>query len=480
MLDELAGGLPPRVKDAILQPAGGNPFFVEEVLQSWIDRGVLRRSGNGSNRRRSPRRVDVPETVQAVIAARIDLLPVLEKNALQAASVVGRTFWEGAVRELLAAATPRFGLLEERDFVRRRRRSSLEPEREYLFKHELTRDVAYRSLPTPRRARLHASFAEWLERRDAGSGRHAALLAHHYAQAVAPESAEVAWGQDPSARAELRANAVRWSRRAGEQARDRHAMNDAAALFRQAAELEPDEQARADLWRAVASASEQAFGMDGFREALEHVIELTPEGPSRAQLYSELAYRGANPATWTDPPARETVETWIEHALEQGGSDPAVRARTLIARTNLDPAATSDAARETLEIVKCHGLGSLLGPAYRHLAHCATAVGDLEEARRWADRERAVAPEVADRSERTLWYLHATMVYLRLGRIAEAHPLRRGARRRWRPACHRTTTSMPSGPRCSRGPSSAAGRRRAGWRPASRPRPSPTPTPCAT
>ena len=152
MLDELADGLPPRVKDAILQPAEGNPFFVEEVMQSWIDRGVLHRSENGSTAVDLPRRVDLPETVQAVIAARIDLLPALEKSALQAASVVGRTFWEGAVRELLAAATPRFGLLEERDFVRRRRRSALEPEREYLFKHELTRDVAYRSLPAPRRA----------------------------------------------------------------------------------------------------------------------------------------------------------------------------------------------------------------------------------------------------------------------------------------------------------------------------------------
>ena len=420
MLDELAGGLPPRIKDAILRPAAGNPFFVEEVLQAWIDRGVLHRSGNGSTAVDLPRRVGVPETVQSVIAARVDLLPVLEKSALQAASVVGRTFWAGAVRALLAAATPRFDLLEERDFVRRRRHSSLESEREYLFKHELTREVAYRSLPTPRRAQLHASFAGWLERRDAGSGRHAALLAHHYAQAVAPESAAIAWCQDPTVCAELRASAIRWSRRAGEQARDRHAMNDAAALFRQAAELEPDEQARAVLWRAAANASEQAFGMDGFREALEHVIELTPEGQSRAQLYSELAIRGANPATWTDPPVRETVETWIRHALELGGSDPAVRARTLIARTSLDPVVTSDAARETLEIVKCHRLDSLLGPAYRHLAHCATAAGDLEAARRWADHERALPPEVADRSERTLWYLHATMVYLRLGRIAEA------------------------------------------------------------
>ena len=280
MLDELAGRLPARVKAAILQPAEGNPFFVEEVLQSWIDRGALRRTDRGSTAVDLPRRAGVPETIQAVIAARIDLLPALEKNALQAASVVGRSFWEGAVRELVAAATPSFGLLEERDFIRRRRRSSLEDEREHLFKHELIRDVAYGSLPTARRARLHASFADWLERRAAGADQHAAMLGHHYAQAVAPESAEVAWGQDSRTLAELRANAIRWLRHAGEQARDRHEMNDAAALFRQAAELEPDEQACAELWRAVARASEQAFGMDSFRDALEHVIELTQGVPA--------------------------------------------------------------------------------------------------------------------------------------------------------------------------------------------------------
>jgi hypothetical protein len=150
------------------------------------------------------------------------------------------------------------------------------------------------------------------------------------------------------------------------------------------------------------------------------VIELTPEGPERAQLYSELAYRGGNPATWTDPPAPATVEGWIARALAEGGSDPAVRARTLVARTNLDPAHTMAAAEETLELAHRHGLGWLLGPAYRQLAHCATAAGDLEAARRWADQERTLPPEVADRSERTLWLLHATFVYLRLGRIAEA------------------------------------------------------------
>jgi DNA-binding SARP family transcriptional activator len=420
MLEQLTGGLPPRVRDAMLERAEGNPFFLEEILQSWVDRGALRRTERGAAATDLPRRVAVPETVQDVIAARIDLLPPLEKHALQAAAVIGRAFWEGAVRELVDAASPSFGLLEERDFVRRRRRSTLEGEREHLFKHELTRDVAYRSLTISRRARMHAGFAQWLERRDTGAGGHAALLAHHYAEAVAPEAAELAWGGDSGTLAGLRASAIRWLRRAAELAQARHEMNDAAALFRQAATLEPDERARAELWRAVASASEQAFGMDDFRAALEQVIELTPAGPERARLYSELAYRGANQGSWTDPPTRETVEGWIARALAEGGSDPAVRGRTLIARTGLDPANTAPAAEETLAIARQHGYGWLLGPAYRQLALCATASGDLEGARRWVDEECALPPEVADRSERTLWLLDATFTYLRLGRVGEA------------------------------------------------------------
>ena len=93
MLDGLTGGLPARVEHAIVQRAEGNPFFVEEVLQSWIDTGVLRRTEHGSTAADLPRRVEMPDTVQGIIAARIDLLPALEKRALQAAAVIGRTFW---------------------------------------------------------------------------------------------------------------------------------------------------------------------------------------------------------------------------------------------------------------------------------------------------------------------------------------------------------------------------------------------------
>ena len=106
--------------------------------------------------------------MQAVLAARIDLLPAAEKAALQAAAVIGRVFWTGPIYELVGGA-PDFDLLAERDFVRRRPGSSLSGEREYAIKHALTREVAYASLPKARRARLHAAFAGWLERSGEGN-----------------------------------------------------------------------------------------------------------------------------------------------------------------------------------------------------------------------------------------------------------------------------------------------------------------------
>src|SRR5207245_11759052 len=105
----------------------------------------------------------IPDTVQAVLAARIDLLAPADKAGLQAAAVIGRTFWSGPVYELLEDIEPDLRLLEERDFIRHRAGSSLVGEREFVIKHALTREVAYGSLPTAKRAHLHARFAAWLE-----------------------------------------------------------------------------------------------------------------------------------------------------------------------------------------------------------------------------------------------------------------------------------------------------------------------------
>src|SRR5439155_23576333 len=113
--------------------AEGNPFFVEELLSTLIDQGIVTRGDGRWSIEDLPAGFRVPDSVQAVVAARIDLLGPEPKSALQAASVVGRIFWLGPVQELLEGAEPDVGLLEDRDFIRRRTGSSLSGEREFAF-----------------------------------------------------------------------------------------------------------------------------------------------------------------------------------------------------------------------------------------------------------------------------------------------------------------------------------------------------------
>jgi class 3 adenylate cyclase len=106
LIDALVvGELPERVRTLVVERAEGNPFFVEEVLGSLIDAGVLERSNGGWRTHELPAGFEIPDSVQAVIAARIDLLCEAEKAALQAAAVIGRTFWTGLCTSSPKAST---------------------------------------------------------------------------------------------------------------------------------------------------------------------------------------------------------------------------------------------------------------------------------------------------------------------------------------------------------------------------------------
>jgi predicted ATPase len=213
MLEELLGSeLPARLRRLVLDNAEGNPFFVEELVAALIDRGFLARKDGRWQLGDLPPRFEVPDSVQSVLAARIDLLGAAEKAALQAASVVGRVFWAGPVIELLGGVEADLGVLVERDFIRRRPASSMAGEREFGFKHAVTRDVAYEGLPKARRAHLHAAVADWIERLGEGRDEHAPLLAHHYAEAVKPEDLDLAWPGEEVEAERLRVRATAWLR----------------------------------------------------------------------------------------------------------------------------------------------------------------------------------------------------------------------------------------------------------------------------
>jgi class 3 adenylate cyclase/tetratricopeptide (TPR) repeat protein len=179
--------LPAETQTALLERAEGNPLYAEEYVRMLIDRDVLIREGRHW-RVREGKQVPLPESVQGIIAARLDALSPDEKSVLQAASVMGKVVWLGAVEVVDGVSRWRaedsLHRLEQKEFVRRERRSSVEDETEYAFRHILVRDVAYGQIPRAERAEKHQRAAEWIESLSGDRGDRVEMLAHHYLTAL--------------------------------------------------------------------------------------------------------------------------------------------------------------------------------------------------------------------------------------------------------------------------------------------------------
>jgi class 3 adenylate cyclase len=208
--------LPADLQQRLLLRAEGNPLYAEEFAR-LVAEG------------RQPE--ELPETVQGIVAARLDALAPDEKQVLQDAAVLGKVFWLGAVAHLSAsepwALEERLHALARKEFVRRERRSSVAGETEYAFRHLVVRDVAYGQIPRADRAEGHRLAAEWLE----ALGRpedHAEMLAHHYLAALELSRAA---GLDVSS---LAAPAHRALREAGDRASGLYAFEAAAHFYEEA------------------------------------------------------------------------------------------------------------------------------------------------------------------------------------------------------------------------------------------------------
>jgi DNA-binding SARP family transcriptional activator/class 3 adenylate cyclase len=229
--------LPTKLQTLLLERAGGNPLYAEEFARLLRDQGVLTRRGRAV-RLREGAEVPVPDTVQALIAARLDTLSLERKALLQNAAVVGQVFWSGALASMgnLDERQVRSALheLARYELLRPVRRSSVKDQAEYAFWHVLVRDVAYNQLPRAARADRHRRVAEWLEALtpDRAEDR-AELLAHHWQAAL--QFARAA-GQDTTALVEPARLALR---EAGDRALELHAFAAAARWYAAALELWP-------------------------------------------------------------------------------------------------------------------------------------------------------------------------------------------------------------------------------------------------
>ncbi|MCA1682826.1 MAG: zinc-ribbon domain-containing protein, partial [Actinobacteria bacterium] len=261
--------LPAETQQALLERAGGNPLYAEEFVRLLADRHLL--TGSLED-------LPFPDSVQALIAARLDTLSPERKSLLQDAAVVGKLFWSGALVEMGGREAREVEValheLARKELVRPARTSSMQGEAEYGFWHVLVRDVCYGQIPRAARAARHRAAAAWLERKAGERAEDLAdVLAHHYLTALELGRATGQTGKTD----ELEAAAIRYLALAGERALALDVESAEASLAR-ALELAPvGHPERARLLEHWAKAAHQQGRLKEAKGAFEEAAALYRE-----------------------------------------------------------------------------------------------------------------------------------------------------------------------------------------------------------
>ncbi len=409
LIEKLAGSqLDAAERSRVSARAEGNPLFIEQLL-------AVRGESNASD--------ELPPTINALLAARLDLLGAGERDVLQRAAVVGREFWGGAIGD-----PPALEALIRKDLVVPAR-SALVDEDAYRFRHELIRDAAYRSLPKEARAELHAQVAEWLDR--AAGDDYDEVVAYHLEQ-VARYRAEVGLDADEHAR--------RAARRLAAAGRRAFARTDLAAgrnlLGRASTLLPPGDPDRLPLLPALGDALRAL----GEYDAAAAVLDEAAAGPddavaSRARIarmrmrlrtdphvdtgellaesdavIAALGALGDEEALadawgvrawipWFHCHAAETAEAAarsIEHARRAGDRAIESRSRQLLLQTLVyGPTPVADAAAGVERLLETEELPLLArAVAFRTLSGLRAMGGRFDEARELAARDRTILREL--------------------------------------------------------------------------------------
>jgi len=357
-------------QQVLLERAGGNPLYAEQFAELFVERG-------------STGDLALPETLQGIIAARLDGLSVDEKSLLLDAAVVGKVFWSGSLGRT-DDVSAELHALERKGFVRRQRRSSFEGESELAFAHALVRDVAYGQIPRGERAGKHRRVAEWID----SLGRledHAELLAHHWRSALDLDRTA---GHDSS---EFETPARLALRAAGDRASSINAPAAAVAYYDDAVALWPatDTELPALLFDR-AKALYHAYDEGRRQEALERARDALLEAGDRDAAGEAEAWL-ANVA-W-DRGHRDEVQAHLSEARKLVG-DSKTSSAALVLATSARMLEIANSAEEALPLAEAaYEISSSVG--LRDLqAHSLTTLGmaknDIDEGSGVADMERAL------------------------------------------------------------------------------------------
>jgi class 3 adenylate cyclase/tetratricopeptide (TPR) repeat protein len=418
--------LPAEIQATLLAHAGGNPLYAEQFVRMHLERG----DGGPA----------LPETVQGIIAARLDVLPAAEKALLQDAAVMGKVFWLGA-----AAAIGELGpnavetlvhALERKDFIRRERRSSVAGETEYSFRHVLVQDVAYAQIPRAARAEKHRLAAGWIESlSDDRADDRAEMLAHHYLAAL--EFARAAGSET----ADLRERARLALRVAAERAMALSAFAPAARFFESALELWPVDdgerprlllrcgEALAEIGRAAAAdvleeARDASLGAGMDEEAAEAVallgqfrvdqglpneslddmdravalVQDRGASAAKARVYAQAARRNAIAGRLTEAIRLSDTALSLAEELEL----PGTRGYTLNTRGMVRVVGGDLGGIEDLEMsigIAGERRTADLARGYGNLASIQVDLGDLERARDLHERGLEAATRMGQEND---------------------------------------------------------------------------------
>jgi class 3 adenylate cyclase/tetratricopeptide (TPR) repeat protein len=405
LIDALSevGDISPETRRALLEKTGGNPLFLEEVMLTVAECGEEQAAAG------------IPDTLQALIAARIDRLDSESKAVLQRASVIGRSFWAGALQHLSSGESVDEALedLQLRDLVVQQSRSSLSNETAYRFKHVLIRDVAYASLTKSARAGHHARFAQWLGER--AGDELLEIRAHHLDHA-----ASLLADLDGAPPVELAREAAETLQEAGRRALAREANQAARNSFLRAVELEPTLERRylaaKAAWR-LDDLPAVAREMENVREEAVRAGDRSLEGKALTALADMVLMREADPLR-----ARELADQAL---VAIGDSDPGARFDALRVAWHAAywVGHLSDAEHyltEQLTIACAAGRKDLESIAVLTRADTFWARLELDEARALLQEARELAEESGTINSRGRVLLSWAKVYLLIGHLEQA------------------------------------------------------------
>jgi class 3 adenylate cyclase/tetratricopeptide (TPR) repeat protein len=305
LVRNILSGLPldPAIEKKIVEETGGNPFFVEEIVRDLLDRGDLVKSGDRYTGNRPIDQLEIPNTIQGVLAARMDRLSEDLRQTMQVASVIGRDFAFRILKNIMELGEELRSRLTSLVGLEILYEKALYPELEYIFKNVLTQEVAYESLLKQRRQEIHGRIARAIEELYADRlPEHYELLAHHYGRSGEAEKA------------------VEYLMLAGEKSNQNKAVQAACEFFRQALKvvesthisLDPDKERR--IHQGLASASVDIGDINTALEKYKKAMEVCRKHGLIADEMEILVEIGW--ARWFTPMTRdETIRSYDEEIL---------------------------------------------------------------------------------------------------------------------------------------------------------------------